>query len=187
MREKLTDRTVRALVAPATGNQITYDSTVSGFGVRITAGGAIAFILNYRVKTSGRERRYTIGNPPEWSVAVAREEAKRLKREVDSGGDPLNELEEIRSAPTVADLCGKFEAEHVDKLRAQTQADYRRAIRNDIVPALGKLKVAAVDFEDVERLHRKITQRAPTQANRTLAVLSKMFALAIKWRRRPGA
>jgi integrase len=137
------------------------------------------------VKATGRERRYTIGNPPEWSVAGAREEAKRLKREVDSGGDPLNELEEIRSAPTVADLCGKFEAEHVDKLRAQTQADYRRAIRNDIVPALGKLKVAAVDFEDVERLHRKITQRAPTQANRTLAVLSKMFALAIKWRRRP--
>jgi integrase len=185
MREKLTDRTVRALVAPATGNQITYDSTVSGFGVRITAGGAIAFILNYRVKATGRERRYTIGKSPQWPVAAAREEAKRLKREVDSGGDPLNELEEIRSAPTVADLCDKFEAEHVGKLRAQTQADYRRAIRNDIVPALGKLKVAAVDFEDVERLHRKITQRAPTQANRTLAVLSKMFALAIKWRRRP--
>jgi integrase len=53
------------------------------------------------------------------------------------------------------------------------------------VPDLGKLKVAAVHFEHVERLHRKITQHAPTQANRTLAVLSKMFALAIKWRWRP--
>jgi integrase len=185
MSQKLTDRTVRALVAPAAGNQITYDSTVSGFGVRITAAGAIAFILNYRVKATGLERRYTIGSYPDWNVAAARGEAKRLKREVDSGGDPLGQLKADRDAPTVKDLCDRFEAEHVDKLRRRTQSDYRGIIRNDVVPALGKLKVAAVDFEHVERLHRKITQRAPTQANRTLAVLSKMFALAIKWRLRP--
>jgi integrase len=153
--------------------------------VRITSAGAIAFILNYRIRSSGRERRYTIGNPPEWSVAAAREKAKDLKRQVDSGGDPLNELEAIRSAPTVADLCDRFEAEHVDKLRRKTQADYHGILRNDIEPALGKLKVAAADFEDVERLHRKISQRAPTRANRALAVASKMFALAIKWRLRP--
>jgi integrase len=185
MGQKLTDRTVRGLVAPAAGNQITYDSTVSGFGVRITAGGAIAFILNYRVKATGLERRYTIGSYPDWNVAAAREEAKRLKREVDSGGDPLGEVKASRDAPTVKDLCDRFEAEHIDKLRHRTQSDYRGIIRNDIVPALGKLKVAAVDFEHVERLHRKITQRASTQANRTIAVLSKMFALAIKWRLRP--
>jgi integrase len=58
-------------------------------------------------------------------------------------------------------------------------------INNELVPALGKLKVAAVDFEHVERLHRKIAHHAPILANRTLAVLSKMFALAIKWRLRP--
>jgi integrase len=185
MGQKLTDRTVRALVAPAAGNQITYDSTVSGFGVRITAGGAIAFILNYRVKATGLERRYTIGSSPHWNVATAREEAKRLKREVDSGGDPLGELKADRGAPTVKDLCDRFEAEHVDKLRRKTQADYHGILRNDIEPALGKLKVAAVDFEHVERLHRKISQRAPTRANRALAVASKMFALAIKWRLRP--
>jgi integrase len=185
MSQKLTDRQVRALVAPATGNQITYDSTVSGFGVRITAGGAIAFILNYRVKATGQERRYTIGSYPDWNVAAAREEAKRLKRHVDSGGDPLGEVKASRDAPTVADLCTRFEAEHVNKLRAQTQADYRGAIRKHIKLALGKLKVTAVDFEHVERLHRKISQRAPVRANRVTAVLSKMFALAIKWRLRP--
>jgi integrase len=190
MGQKLTDKLVRALERPPAKdgkatNRITYDSTVAGFGVRITSAGAIAFILNYRIRSSGRERRYTIGNPPEWSVAAAREKAKDLKRQVDSGGDPLNELEAIRSAPTVADLCDRFEAEHVDKLRRKTQADYHGILRNDIEPALGKLKVAAVDFEDVERLHRKISQRAPTRANRALAVASKMFALAIKWRLRP--
>src|SRR5205807_1501311 len=109
------------LVAPVAGNQVTYDSIVSGFGVRITAGDARAFILNYRVKATGQERRYTIGSYPDWNVAAAREEAKKLKRKVDSGGDPLGEDKASRDAPTVADLCDKFEAEHVDKLRHRTQ------------------------------------------------------------------
>lgn len=37
-------------------------------------------------------------------------------------------------------------------------------------------------FRDVDGLHRKITDRgAPYVANRTVAILSKMFSLAIRW------
>ena len=38
--------------------------------------------------------------------------------------------------------------------------------------------------QDLEALHRKIAATAPYAANRTVAVLSKMFALAIKWEMR---
>jgi integrase len=41
-----------------------------------------------------------------------------------------------------------------------------------------------VAFTDIDRLHRRISQTAPYQANRCLAVLSKMFSLAIRWRMR---
>jgi integrase len=184
MGVKLTDQIVRSLPAPSKGNRITYDTEVLGFGARITASGAKAFILNYRVKATGLERRYTIGSFPDWSVSAAREKVKELKREVDSGGDPLGAVKAGREAPTVADLCARFEAEHLDKLRRKTRNDYKSVIDREIVPAMGKLKVAAVDFEHVDKLHRKITQRAKIRANRTLAVLSKMFALAIKWRLR---
>jgi integrase len=185
MATKLTDSAIRKLGPPAVGSKITYDIKPRGFGVRITAGGVIAFVLNYRVRGTGKERRYTIGRYPDWSIAAAREEAEKLRGEIARGGDPVGDDKAERDALAVADLCERFEAEHVDKLRAHTQADYRAAIRNDIKPALGKLKIAAVDFEHVDRLHRKISQRAPTLANRVLAVLSKMFALAIKWRLRP--
>jgi hypothetical protein len=37
MSQRLSDRLVRALPAPAHGNRITYDSEVSGFGARVTA------------------------------------------------------------------------------------------------------------------------------------------------------
>src|SRR5260370_27267333 len=86
MSHKLTDKIVRTLQPPTCSNRITYDSEVAGFGVRVTAGGAVAFVLNYRRKADGLERRYTIGAFPDWSVAAARERAKELKRHIDSGG-----------------------------------------------------------------------------------------------------
>jgi integrase len=184
MGQRLSDKVVKGLPAPPKGNRIAYDSDVPGFGCRVTAAGARAFILNYRRKADGTERRYTIGTFPAWSVAGAREEARRLRREVDSGRDPLGEHESERAAPTVSNLTSRFLEEHVAKQRPHTQTEYRSILNNDILPTLGKLKVAAVAFEHVERLHAAITKRAPVRANRTLAVTSKMFTLAIKWRMR---
>jgi integrase len=69
----------------------------------------------------------------------------------------------------------------VPRKRASTQRDYRQQIAVDIQPALGRMKVAAVAFADVDAWHRKISARAPTHANRALAVLSRMFSMAIKW------
>ncbi len=184
MAQRLTDKAVKALPAPARGNQITYDTEIKGFGARITAAGAIAFVLNYRRKADGLERRYTIGSFPNWSVAAAREKAKALKRHVDGGGDPVGEHAADRAAPTVADLCARFVEEHVAKQRPHTQIDYQSIIQNDILPALGRLKVAAVEFEHIERLHAKITKRAPVRANRALAVTTTMFGLAVRWKLR---
>jgi integrase len=181
---KITDKGVRGLEPPAKGNKITYDDDVKGFGVRVTAAGAIAFILNYRRKADGLERRYTIGSFPDWGVGAAREKAKELKRHIDNGGDPVGEHSAARAAPTVADLCFRFDGEHIAKQRPHTQTEYRGIIRNHVVPKLGKLKVAAVEFEHIERLHAEITKGAPVLANRAIAVLAKMLTLAIKWKLR---
>lgn len=184
MAQRLTDKAVKALPAPARGNRIAYDTEIKGFGARVTAAGAIAFVLNYRRKADGLERRYTIGAFPDWSVAAAREKAKALKRHIDGGGDPVGEHVADRAAPTVAALCARFVEEHVGKQRPRTQIDYRSIIQNDILPALGRLKVAAVEFEHVERLHANITKRAPVRANRALAVTATMFGLAVRWKLR---
>ena len=46
--------------------------------------------------------------------------------------------------------------------------------------------MAAISYTDVDALHRKVTKdRGPFRANRVLALLSKMCALAIKWKYRP--
>jgi integrase len=178
---RLTDTAIKQLPAPAHGNKVTWDDAVKGFGVRTTAAGARAFVLDYRRKLDGRQRRITIGSFPDWSVVAAREEAKRLKREIDGGADPIGEQEESRAAPTVADLCARFLEDYVPRKRPATQRDYRQQVAADILPALGEMKVAAVTFADVDSLHRRISKRAPTHANRVAALLSRMFTMAIRW------
>ncbi len=180
MSQKLTDSIVKNLVSPATGYRIEYDSDVKGFGCRITAAGARAFVLNYRTK-AGRERRYTIGSFPDWSVSAARAEAKELKQRVDRGEDPMGEVQALRAAPTVADLSQRFTKEHLPKTRESTRKEYAALIDGYIVKSLGSLKVADVTYSDVDALHRKISKHAPYRANRTISLLSKMFELAIRW------
>src|SRR5215216_5120650 len=144
MADRLSEQFVKRLAPPERGNKITYDSDVKGFGIRVTASGGRSFILNYRRKSDGLERRYTIGSIPAWSVSAAREEAKRLKRVIDGGGDPVGEHKAARAAPTVADMCARFAEEYLPRKRHSTQQSYQQQIAADILPTLGRLKVAAV-------------------------------------------
>ena len=78
---QLTDIAIKRLPAPPRGNKVTYDDAVKGFGIRVTAGDARAFVLNYRRKLDGRERRVTIGSFPDWSTGRRARGSQRLKRE----------------------------------------------------------------------------------------------------------
>jgi len=182
---RLTDvSTPGKLPVPAKGNRIYYDGEdgVPGFGVRVTANGHRAFVLTYWTK--GRQRRHTIGAVPNWTVGAARIEARRLKRLIDEGGDPLADIEAEREAPTVADLIDRFVEEYLPRNRPWTIAGYTALLERYVRPHFGNhAKVADVRFEHIDALHRKITRAgSPYSANRCVAVLSKMFSLAVRWR-----
>ena len=70
------------------------------------------------------------------------------------------------------------------KAQGSTAAEYRRLIEKIILPALGRRKAADVTRADITKLHHA-NRAAPYQANRVLAVLSKMFNLAERWGLRP--
>jgi integrase len=184
-RERLTEALIKSLPVPAAGQRIYFDMPdgrgfgwVPGFGIRVTSGGARAYVLNYRTKT-GRSGRVTIGSPPEWSLTAARKRAEELKRDVDQGGDPVREVRERREADNVNGLLDRFMAEHVSKRRPRTKADYRYALDKHVRPVLGTRKVADISHSDIDRLHGSI--KAKFRANRVIAILHKAFALAQRW------
>ena len=178
---RLNDAAIKRLPAPASGNKVIFDDAVKGFGARVTAAGAKAFVLRYRRRSDSRQRLFTIGSFPDWGTGAARDEAKRLKRAIDGGADPVGEIESVREGPTIADLCDRFAADYIPRKRVSTQLDYRQQIAADILPMLGRMKVAAVTHADVDAFHRRISGRAPIHANRVLALLSKMFSLSVRW------
>lgn len=179
MAEKLTAKFVGTLPAPGRGQKIYFDTEIKGFGVRVLASGVKSFVLDYW-NAEGTQRRLTIGQFPTWTVARARERAKELRIEIDADGDPLDTRKKLRTAPTVAKLCERYIDEHLPEKAEKSQHEDRRIIDRDILPRLGKRKVADVHNQDIKALHRAITKRgSPVQANRTVALLSTMFNLAM--------
>ncbi|MVT71071.1 tyrosine-type recombinase/integrase [Bradyrhizobium pachyrhizi] len=181
----LTDSLVKAIPQPSSGNRITYDDgpkAVKGFGVRVTAGGSRSFILNYRTRT-GRERRYTIGQYPDWKTAAARTEAKELKKTIDQGIDPLAKIAADRAQKSISDLCKKFMEESKETNREGTADGYQGQIDNWILPILkSHTLVVDVEPEDIQSLHRKVSKDGGLYvANRVVALVSHMFNRAIVW------
>jgi integrase len=155
---------------------------VDGLAVCVSAAGARSWRLNYRA--AGIERTYTFGSIEAWPADKAWPEARELRRIVDQGGDPQKDRRTAQEAPTVNDLVDKFEAEHLPKRRPSTIRGYSAMLRQHVRPELGKKKVAAVEFEDIERLHASVRKKAPYAANRLHSLLSVMFNRAIAWKMR---
>lgn len=56
-----------------------------------------------------------------------------------------------------------------------------RLVKRFIAPALGSNTIEGLTSTDVVEMHHRIGRDTPIQANRALAVLSKMMTLAIRW------
>src|SRR4029450_13362448 len=70
----LSDCTVAALKAPATGQKAYYDDTLAGFCVRVSQGGGKTFSLVY----GSPRKRITLGRYPIITPTQAREKARKL-------------------------------------------------------------------------------------------------------------
>jgi integrase len=92
----------------------------------------------------------------------------------------MADLEAERSAPTVADICARFESEVLPRRRPGTAIAYRILLRKYIGPHFGKHRqLAEVTYADIDSLHRHVTATAgPYAGNRTVGLLARMFSLA---------
>ncbi|MEH6488863.1 site-specific integrase [Hyphomonas oceanitis] len=177
--QRVTDSFVRSLKPPAKGNKIYYDSELTGFGIRVTATGQKAFILNYRL--NGKEYRPNIGKYPEWPVAAARKRVQEFRQQIDRGENPLEKRREERAAPTVLDLYDRYCHTHLEGRAKAYRKDQQRDWKVWILPAFGTKKIADLTHDDCAQLHRDRTAKAPVAANRMIASLRKALNKAKTW------
>src|ERR1019366_3340544 len=112
-----------------------------GFGVRITASGARAFIINYRLR--GREHRFTIGTWPDWSALKAVREARDLRQRIDRGENPLDDRTPPPETKTVSGVLDDFVTRYLrNKDRPLRSAgEYESAFERLVKPRIGKLGI----------------------------------------------
>jgi integrase len=176
---KLTKSAVEA-VKPLTKDQVLWDSEVKGFGCKITPKGKRVYFLYYRVNGT-TQRRPVIGTHGEITAEQARAVAKRWLADIAAGGDPSRDRQAYKKAPTINDLCDRFLSDYARVRRKPgTVYDYERQIERFIRPKLGSRKVVDITRSDVSSLHHGLRD-TPYQANRVLALMSKMMNLAEQW------
>jgi integrase len=185
-REKLNEETIKRLPVPATGNRITYfagaviqgSKAPRGFGVRVTAAGVHAFILNYRLR--GREYRFTIGASPDWSVLKAVHEARNLRQRVDRGENPLEDRVPPPAIKAVTTVLDEFITRYVrSKEKPLRSADIIESAFNRLVkPQIGKIGVYELRRSHIAEMTDWIEDKAgPVMADKCRALTRK----ALSW------
>jgi hypothetical protein len=173
--QKLTKRAVDNMKA-ALREQVVWDEALPGFGVRIKPTGVQSYIVQYRDRASGMSRRITLGqHGPLLTFDRARKEARAVLTDAMRGRDPVKERRLLRRSPTVAELAVDYIQRHaIPNKREKSIRDDQSMLNKIILPALGSKKVSEVTRRDIEPIHLALRDR-PYQANRVLALLSKMF------------
>ncbi len=174
-------------LAPKSKTYRVSDAQVRGLYVQVTPAGVVSWVMRFRMH--GRGKTHTLGRWPELTVALARKEALSVLARIGAGENPTETRKMERKAETVSELVVSFRKEHLEmNLKPSTRKEYEALLRRRILPSLGPMRVKDVQPSDVARLLSRIRTETPKgiEANRTRAVLSKMFSLAELWGLRPG-
>jgi integrase len=180
-RSKLSKTVVERLL-PGTADYVVWDVELPGFGLRVKPAGIKSYVVQYRSRRTGASRRKTIGqHGPLLSFHKARERARIILADALKGNDPVADDRAARGEAAVSQLAADYLEQHaLPKKGARSVRNDRSMIERTILPRLGSKKVSAVQSRDIHTLHVSM-KSTPYQANRVLALLSKMFSLAVKW------
>jgi len=179
---KLTKATVKELKLPAgKAEALVFDDDLSGFGLRLRAGGKRTWVIQYRV--GQKQRRVTLGSADAIDADRARKEAKDMLAKVQLGGDPQVEkhLHREKAALTLGVVGEKYLSVHGERnLGARTLVEVRRALRTHWAPLaevpMDKLTKGTISAQ----LDEIALESGPFAANRARAYLSALFNWAVR-------
>ncbi|MBL6080553.1 tyrosine-type recombinase/integrase [Belnapia sp. T18] len=169
-RKRLTDQAVAPLVAdPAKASAgrdtFIWDTSLAGFGLKISPGGGRSFVFQYRDGT-GRTRRLTLGSVKKISASAARDAAEKANSSARAGRDPQTEKVAARRQQNLS----AHAREWLELLRlrakkgemaASTIADYTRKMNNHILPAFGSLKPGELTASRIRQWRDKTPAKIP--------------------------
>jgi integrase len=184
MRKNITTVVVEHAKVPPGYSQPTidiWDRTLRGFGLRVGSDKK-TWIAMYRF--GGKKKRLRLGEYPSLSLAAARTAFKVAVGQIAQGTDPAAqaaaEKAQERDAESLESIADLFLKEHVGKKRDATQRQYRQIVSH-LISVWGGRKARDITRADIKVLLADVRARTEkgVMANRTLAVVRKMFGWAV--------
>lgn len=157
-----------------------FDGMETGLHVLVQPNGTKIFRL--KIQIDGKDRRITLGTFPDMSLADAREEASKTKKQVKQGIDP--------TAPIVVNtferVAGKFIEWKEQVLRADaTIRKYRECLKNDLLPSIGNKDIANIHTAEIVQMLERINKRSNSLAIKNQELVSMIIKYAVQRGFRP--
>ncbi len=173
--KNFTAQWVAKVTVPTAARVDYFDQRMTGLGLRVSPAGGKTWFVMYRVKGDPRKRRLTLDGYPALTLADARQRAQEVLLAASRGQDPANAKQELKSAATFAGLAAEYLDKHAKRKKRSWPED-ARVIDRELLPKWGRRKVHDIRRTDVLELLDGIVDRgSPIQANRTLALVRKIF------------
>lgn len=136
-KTSLTDIAVRAIRPPSAGQQTHWDTTLSGFGLRVSQGGTRTWVVMF----GAQRHRATIGRYPAVSLADARAEAKRMLAEHTLGRHRPKRISFEDARAVYLSACEQ-------KNKPRTVSDYKRMLHRY---GFGRTQLHDITVGDIAR------------------------------------
>ncbi len=176
-----TDRECAAVALPPPGRLVAEYriKNCPGLVLRVTGKGRRSWVLWLKQLATGKWRKLLLGAYPAVTLAKARAAALRHKADAISGVDPFAARSASKGVLNVRELGDLFIRRYA-RPQKRTWRDDQRQLEHDIYPTLGDWRCDHVKKTDLVRVLDRIADRgAGVQANRTRALVSKLFAWAV--------
>ena len=172
----LTDRMLKTLAPPSSGQHTVWDSKIPAFGVRVSSGGSKSFVLMYRI--NGRSRRLTLGRYPTVTLSDARTRARDALHQVSRGVDPAEQKATSRTSARSSrfqDVVDRF-IEQYAKRHTKRWAETQRILNDEFGSKWRSRELASITAADIsERVQAICDRPAPAAANLAFATIRKFF------------
>lgn len=179
-KARLTELGISKLTPPASGRIEIFDSTLPGFGVRVTSSGARSFFVMTRVR--GELKRVTLGKPPTLKLADARTLARDAMAMARRGEDPgAARRAARRPAERPVERAIEDYIARAQKGRARRSwREVERALTRELAPWRGR-PIESITRADVMDLLDAIVDRgSPAMANLLLRHLKHFLGWCVE-------
>lgn len=179
--QKLTEAVIKNIPKPTKRTDVR-DSQTTGLYLRVHPSGRKSWRMRYQFHD--KPRVLLLGEWPALKLSAARKVVLDHHEALAQGNDPAGAVQKAKSVrdqmPSVEEFADEYIERHA-KPNKKTWTTDKRILDREVKPYIGKIGLNEVHRRDIVGVLDRIRdRRADTMANRTYAVVRKMFGFAVE-------